>query len=310
MKRLHVAVAVLRNSSNEYLISQRLPGTHMGGLWEFPGGKLEPGESAFQALQRELYEEVGLTIRQADPLIRVEHDYPAKQVLLDTWLVTDWTGEASGREGQRVAWVGGDQLPAFQFPQANLAIVQAATLPRLYPILDAAPSEVLLQRLQNYINAGYSMVQLRAKTLPEGAFETLARQAIALCRASGVHLLLNADWNTARRLDADGVHLSSRQLMAIDALPADDFLVGASCHDARELARATQIGASFAVLSPVLKTTSHPGQAPLGWEAFEGLLNTAKLPVYALGGLNQSDLERAKHSGAQGLAGISMFESG
>jgi len=123
--RLHVAVGVLRDSSGSVLISRRHIDAHQGGLWEFPGGKVEPGEGVVEALRRELLEELGVHIADARPLLDVQHDYPDKAVRLDVWLVHEFSGDPRGREGQAVLWVSPAELARYEFPAANAAIVAA-----------------------------------------------------------------------------------------------------------------------------------------------------------------------------------------
>lgn len=125
MRRLHVAVGVIRNPRGEILISRRPPDVHQGGLWEFPGGKVEPGESVIQALERELLEELGIRIASCRALLEVAHDYLDKAVLLDVWLVESFRGEPAGREGQALAWCLPERLHRYRFPAANTAIVDA-----------------------------------------------------------------------------------------------------------------------------------------------------------------------------------------
>ena len=105
MKRVHVAAAVIRGTDGSILIARRADTQHQGGLWEFPGGKVEAGESVEAALARELKEELGITVEVARPLIKVQHDYPDKQVLLDVWEVSAFSGEPHGVEGQPLAWL-------------------------------------------------------------------------------------------------------------------------------------------------------------------------------------------------------------
>lgn len=128
MKRILVVAAVIRRGGR-ILIARRAAHQHQGGLWEFPGGKVEPAEAVQAALVRELREELGITPTAFSPLIRIEHDYPDKSVCLDVWTVTDFAGEPLGREGQPLAWVTEDELPAHDFPAANRPIVTAARLP-------------------------------------------------------------------------------------------------------------------------------------------------------------------------------------
>jgi 8-oxo-dGTP diphosphatase len=127
MSELHVAVGVIRNLAGHILLSRRHRGSHQGGLWEFPGGKVEAGESLQQALARELEEELGIVIviDSCEPLLKVRHDYGDKRVLLDVWLVKNFNGEPRGREGQPLQWVPAPRLGDYAFPTANVPIVEA-----------------------------------------------------------------------------------------------------------------------------------------------------------------------------------------
>ena len=122
---IHVAVAVIRNARNDILISRRHADSHQGGLWEFPGGKLKRGESLQQALERELREELGIEIGAIRPLLEIEHDYGDRRVLLDVWLVQEFSGEARGLEGQPLNWVAPAELANYAFPAANRPILEA-----------------------------------------------------------------------------------------------------------------------------------------------------------------------------------------
>lgn len=301
---MQVAAAAVFDRCGRVLITQRAAGAHQGGLWEFPGGKLEPGESAREGLQRELREEVGIHITHARPLIRVRHEYPERAVLLDVWRVEGFTGKAHGREGQPLRWVALADLAAFDFPAANRPILRAVSLPDRY-LITPEPAETadFLPRLAEALARGVRLVQLRSKQLGEREYVRLARQAVALCHAHRARLLLSGDPALARDSGADGVHLDSPRLWASTVRPDLD-LVGASCHGARELAQAAAIDADFALLSPVAATTSHPQALPLGWARFRALSDAAPLPVYALGGMALRDLETAWAHGAQGIAAI------
>lgn len=122
---IHVAVAVIvhQNDSNKILIAKRPERVHKGGLWEFPGGKVEQGEHVFEALARELEEELAIFVLQAEPFINIQHDYPEKFVLLDVWKVTEFSGDAKGNEGQAIEWVSVSQLNEYVFPEANKTII-------------------------------------------------------------------------------------------------------------------------------------------------------------------------------------------
>src|SRR5579872_4050484 len=107
---MHVAVGVIFNPQREVLIAKRPAHKYKGGLWEFPGGKVEAGEAVFAALQRELHEEIGIEIIHAHPWLQVEHDYQDRKVLLDTWIVTQFSGEPASQEGQVILWVNPNDL--------------------------------------------------------------------------------------------------------------------------------------------------------------------------------------------------------
>ena len=305
-----VAVGVIRDG-NRILLAKRPHHVHQGGRWEFPGGKREPGEDRFAALARELHEELGIRLRDAHPLIRIRYDYPDRSVELDAWSVTRFTGEPQGREGQHVRWFERDELPGLDFPAANRPIVTAARLPSRYLVTGAFhdPRD-FLSRLERALAHGIRLVQLRAHHLPPAEYRKLASTAVARCHAAGARLLVNAQPELAREIDADGVHLTSRRLMnlARRPLPADR-LVAASVHDAAQLQQAERIGVDFAALSPVAATTSHPEAEPLGWARFAALLEPVNYPVFALGGMQEADLPLAWNAGAQGIAAIGAFWS-
>jgi 8-oxo-dGTP diphosphatase len=302
---LHVAAAVIERQG-QILIARRPDHLHQGGLWEFPGGKVELGESVPDALVRELHEEVDIEASHYHPLIRIHHDYGDRKVLLDVWRVTAFSGEAHGREGQEVRWVGAEQLPGYDFPAANGPIVAAARLPNEYLITpEPQEREIFLAGLDVALERGIRLVQLRAKGLAEPDYLALARQVLARCRGHGAKLLLNADPRLLQQVDADGIHLDSTRLMSLAERPvAADKWLAASCHHEAELAQARRLDVDFVVVSPVQATASHPGAPALGWETLQGLTERATMPVYALGGMGPEHIERAHRHGAQGIAAI------
>jgi len=303
---VHVAVGVLRNRQGEVLVSRRLPGSHMAGTWEFPGGKVEPGEDVGAALRRELREELGVLVERSLPLIRIRHDYADRSVLLDVREVQTFRGEPAGLEGQPLAWVEPDRLPDRGLIGADRPIITAVRLPRLCQITPPEPGDPgdFLARLERVLESGIRLVQLRLPTIAPAALDSLAPQVTGVCHALGARVLLNGDPAAAARLGFDGVHLSAARLRSLDARPPDLEWVGASCHDAAELELAEVRDADFALVSPVRPTPSHPGANPLGWAGLEALCEQARLPVYALGGMTAADVPRAREAGAQGVAGI------
>jgi 8-oxo-dGTP diphosphatase len=309
---LHVVAAVIRNPADDrqVLISRRHIGSHQGGKWEFPGGKLEDGEDAFTALARELHEELGITVTSAVPYVRVDHVYPDKAVHLDVWNVLGFSGEAHGKEGQPVKWVSIDRLRDYEYPQANVPVIRALELAPVYAISAASRmgQDVFLHRLDQALLSGLKLLQIREPRLNQQEFREFAITVISRCHNHGAKVILNADPALVDGLGADGVQLSSHMLMQLTERPvAEDFVVIASCHNRAELLQAQYINADAALLSPVLDTLSHPGAKTLGWQMFSELATEASIPVYALGGMEPGYLEQAQSYGATGIAMITAY---
>jgi 8-oxo-dGTP diphosphatase len=305
---VHVAAGVLANTRGEVLIARRPVASHLGGLWEFPGGKVETGEAMPAALVRELREELGVEIGAARPLIAIDHHYPDKRVFLDVWRVIDWRGEPHGREGQPLAWIAPQDLPGYPMPAADRPVITALRLPPLYLITPDPGADIdpFLRRLESCLAAGVRLLQLRANSLASDDYAALAANVIPLCRVHGCQVLLNSEPERVESLGGDGVHLSSARLRAAAGRPLPASMwVAASCHDADEVVQAGRIGADFIVLGPVQETHSHAGMPALGWERYAALAAAAPMPVYALGGMQPGDMTTAWDNGAQGLAMIS-----
>jgi 8-oxo-dGTP diphosphatase len=311
MTTIHVAVAVITDSLGRILLAKRPQQAHQGGLWEFPGGKLDPGEDVAMALRRECREELGIEVRAHRPLIRIQHDYGDRRVLLDVHRVNGYGGTPRGMEGQPLAWATAAELPGYAMPAADVPIVNAIRLPELYLITPARipDATLFLERLRRRLEQGVRLVQLRVEqsAIP---IARLAEDAMRVCADAGAELLINRDIALATALGAAGVHLKASQLRQLQARPAGLPWLAASCHSAQDLERLAQLQGDFAVLSPVKATSSHPGADSLGWSRFAELLQQANLPVFALGGLAAADLPDAWQAGAQGVAGISGLWAG
>ncbi|GAA6130978.1 Nudix family hydrolase [Halopseudomonas sabulinigri] len=312
MRRIHVIAAVIKNSDGQILIAKRPDSAHQGGLWEFPGGKLEPNESRFAALRRELQEELGIEAIQARPLIDIRHDYPDKSIRLDVWLVDRFSGTAHGAEGQPIRWVQSAELNQFEFPAANRPIVTAAQLPERYLITPDCDEQTLFRGLDQVRGKGITLIQLRQTQLQPKAYDALA-QRVTQRYGDDFKWLLKGD--VQPRVTDCGWHLNSAQLRRLwqqraggqKAQKPFSGLLAASCHNAEELSMAIALSVDFVTLSPVQSTASHPDAKPLGWEQAEQLITEVNLPVYLLGGLQPSHSARAFDIGAQGVAGINAF---
>jgi len=305
MKKVDVAAAVILRPDGAFLLGQRAADTFYPGYWEFPGGKVEAGETPHAALVRELHEELGIEVDAAYPWIVREHAYEHAHVRLHFFRVVAWHGELRDHVHAALAWQHTDALAVSPMLPANAPVLQALALPDFYAITHAHAigAEAQLAALERALAGGLKLVQLREAALPELAREGFAAQAVALCRRHGAQSLINNDLQLARAVGADGVHLSAEQLLRCRQRP-DLPLVAASCHDAAELARAATLGLDFVVLGPVMPTASHPGRAGVGWSAIAAMIENYPLPVFALGGLQPRDMESAWLAGAHGIAAI------
>ena len=334
---IHVAVAVIVNTNNEVCISLRHKNAHQGGLWEFPGGKVEQGETIEQALAREIREELNIEIKQSRPLITINHSYDDKTVRLHVNKVMLYRGEVKGLEGQQVKWLPVSQLSAHDFPAANLPIIKAVQLPDKYLITGKfTDSDDFIYKLKNALDGGIKLIQLRLKdniiTAPpswlfakyrpsldikensrEGIsqLQFLLEQSAELCKQAEAKLMLNLSAGYLHRVDLSpiefaGFHADSKTLNTLSQRP-EGSLFSASCHNMEELLIALKLHADFVVLSPVQKTASHPDMQAMGWSQFSTLVENIPVPVYALGGVSENDLQAAWQHGAQGIAAISAL---
>ena len=312
---IEVVAGILRDASGRVLLAQRPPRGPHGGLWEFPGGKREPGETAFAALRRELREELGIEVEPGEPVWRVPWRYPHLAVALEAIGVRRHHGEPRGVEGQALAWVALDDLHRWPMPAADVPIAAALRLPRGYAITPDPGLEAarLLADARALLARGVRLLQLRAKSLPAPALATVLDAVRPAVEAAGAEVLVNGPVGLALA-DAHpwiGVHLTAADLARATARPLPrPRWVAASCHDAHEIARACAIDCDFVVVGPVLPTASHPGAATLGWAGLARLARDCAPPLFALGGVGPADFDHARAHGAFGVAGIRAFADG
>jgi 8-oxo-dGTP diphosphatase len=302
---VEVAVAVLERPDGAVLLAQRPAEKVYAGYWEFPGGKLEAGETALQALKREISEELGVEVAVAYPWITRVFTYPHAMVRLHFFRVVDWRGELHVREHEAIAWQRPDQVSVSPVLPANGPVLQGLALPLEYAISNAASvgRDAFLARLEHRLKAGLRLIQIREPGWARPELFSLVREVVSRTRPSGARVLVNSDAEVARDSGADGVHLTARQLTGLATRP-DIELIGVSCHHRDELRRAEALGADFAVLGPVLATPTHPDAKLMGWNGFAAAVQGCALPVYALGGVVRDDLEMARRHGAHGVAMI------
>jgi 8-oxo-dGTP diphosphatase len=304
---VHVVAGILRDSGGRVLLAQRPEGKQHAGCWEFPGGKVEPGETAEAALTRELHEELGIRVRVGRRRIAIPH----APILLDVREIESFEGEPRAREHQRLRWVEPEHVERSLLPAADWPVLASLRLPDRYlitPVPAQDDETAFLSAIESALQEGIELVQLRLPGWPRERVAALARRVRDVCRGSAARILLNADWRLAAVLGLDGVHLPARVACTLAARPlGPDQWVAVSCHDLTELRHAAAIGADFATLSPIESTASHPAAATLGWGSASALLADAGLPVYALGGLGLAQQARALAAGFQGIAAIRAF---
>lgn len=306
---IHVAVGVIVNPLNEVLVSLRPVQSHQGGLWEFPGGKLEAGEDARSALKRELAEELGISIQKCFPLKKISHSYVDKSVVLDVWYITEFLGIPQGCEGQAVEWRSIQALNEADFPAANAAIIRTLNLPAQVAITpDVETFAELTQLIEQLLEQDLQIIQLRQKKLEGNSYLRWYERARVQCLRSGAKLMFNESLDLAVQLADFDYHASARRLMSLRERPVNhSALFSASCHTLEELKHAEALDADFVFLSPVAATNKYSAENLLGWQVFSCLAKQVSIPVYALGGMSLDDLNTARDHGASGIAGISCF---
>jgi 8-oxo-dGTP diphosphatase len=300
-----VAAAVILRDDGSFLLGQRAADTFYPGYWEFPGGKVEAGETPRAALIRELHEELEIEVTQATPWVVREHVYEHAHVRLHFFRVTQWRGELHDHVHAALEWQRADTLTVAPMLPANAPVLAALQLPAIYGITHAwqVGPATQLTALDRALHNGLRLVQLRESNLPMPQRHAFFATAVALCHAHGARVLINGEPALASATGADGVHLTAHQLMTLKTRP-EMPLVAASCHNRQELEQAARLGLDFVVLGPVKPTATHPDQPGLGWATFSDMIADFPLPVYAIGGLSSADIATAQNLGAQGIAAI------
>lgn len=285
------------------LLGNRPEGKAWAGWWEFPGGKIEAGETPVDALQRELDEELGVHATEVYPWLVRTFDYPEKTVKLHFFIVKAWQGEPAGREGQQLSWQRPACLTVEPMLPANTPILSALSLPPIYAIsnLQEMGEAPFFKAFETQLKSGLKLIQVREKQLSSIDLIDLSKKMIALARQYGARVMMNASLDDVLSAGADGIHLNSHSLMNSLEKP-QGLLVAASCHDEKEMEHAAKLNVDFVLLSPVLPTLSHAETQGMGWDNFEKIKQDYPLPVYALGGMQHSDLKSAWQAGAHGIA--------
>lgn len=291
---IDVAIAILLHQNN-VLVGWREAKQHQGNKYEFPGGKVEEGETPLAACRREIYEEVGIGLHDWHAFDVIEHEYD--DVIVNLHLFHAIVPTALLNEIQQPwTWYSREELLNLNFPKANLAIIQ-----RLY-----WPHQIKISAQLD------DLAQLKQDQLLYWRVEGTQQQFTELAKRSVEHLsqlIVNVDifeqLNSIQQQAISAIHLKQSQLMA---LKPGDLSIGkryiAACHDLASMQQAQQVGCDAILLSPVLPTATHPEVVALGWEQFKAWVSQVDIPVFALGGMQAGDLAIAKEQGAYGIAGM------
>ena len=290
---VEVAAAVIERPDRSFLLAQRPQGKVYAGYWEFPGGKVEPGEPAAQALARELHEELGIDVETAYPWITRVYTYTHATVRLNFFRVVRWRGEPHPKEDQAIAWQQMDRKMVSPMLPANAPVLASLSLPYEYAITDTARygTAGMLDKLERALERGLKLVQLREPGLSAQDRRIFCENAIGRARRYGCKVMVKVP-----HPGADGIHVTARELMSLKEKPSG--LIAASCHTREELERAMQLELDFVVLGPV------KDKQAIGWHRFAEIAAGASIPAYAIGGLTRADLEDAWRAGAHGVAMI------
>lgn len=309
---IRVAAAAIENTNGEILLAKRPPHKHKGDLWEFPGGKIEAGETDAAALVRELQEELNITATLYEPLISLVHHYPEQSVELVVFRVKAFNGELRANEQQPLTWVKPEAMHQFAMPEADVPIVNAIILPPFIAITPSmSDSEYFYKACERVLQMHSCFLQLRDHAIDDQLYCSIAKKLLKQLPDYQSRIILNRSVELVSNIACAGVHLGSVQLMRLSAeqvaAKRTQRWLSASCHNETELQHAHNIGLDYCFLSPVQTTASHPETSALGWEKFKEFSRTIALPIYALGGLSTKDIGTAKNYGAQGVAGITAF---
>jgi 8-oxo-dGTP diphosphatase len=310
--RIDVAVAVVFNPHGEVLWGCRPVGKPYAGYWEFPGGKVEPNETVWQALVRELQEELGIVATQGGPWFLIEHDYEHANVRLHLYKVWGFEGEPQSLEQQAFQWAALHPTELSPILPATEPLLPKLAQPRLMAVSNYEDGfEACANRLTVALakQASPMYVQFREKRLHGEELWRAFEHCRSLCRQHGHRFLLNSSSHVNMGPKADGLdvplHLTQAHLQS--GIFQARHCAGASVHDASALRKAFESGLDYAVLGAVKPTPTHPGQSSLGWGGFAQLASAARLPVFAIGGLSVDDLDESARHGAHGVAMIRQF---
>ena len=304
---VHVVIGIIQNSKQQILLSRRKLESHLGGLLEFPGGKVEKNESPVDALRRELFEELKIEISDISQLIQVPYCYTDRKVLLDAYLINKYTGGIIANEVQDIQWEFIHSLDEEQFPAANHGVLKALTLPKLFAVTPDYSDDInFIENFKKVVgNSNIEVIQLRSHSLNDSAYKKVLKLCAKLCVENNVKLFANRGDHDFRDLGIAGTHLTSKKLLTLKSRPLDkEHLIGASCHNLQEIEYANKLNLDYIFIGPVLEKHQNKNRKTLGWSGFSELTKLSQIPAYAIGGMLVEDAETSIQHGGQGVAAI------
>jgi len=313
---IHVVAGIIRHpkNSSRVFFTRRKKGQHLENLWEFPGGKVEAGESRFHALQRELTEETSIQVHSALPFHSLIHHYKDKVIYLDVWEVKKFSGYAHGREGQESTWLMQQEIPQYPFPEADLPVLKALSLPSTIVITpeftEPEADSMLLHFTRLMRQHRYRLILFRSHLLDDKQYLDIAIKLKQICALNNAELIISRPelnslgsvlFESFKRWHIDSALLSSLHSNDID----ESIILSTTCHNKTQLEMAEKFNCDFALL-PIFKGISkNRGPVDQGWFRFNKITQQCRIPVFAFGGLQRKDLTLARYQGAIGVAGTS-----
>lgn len=311
-KVTHAAVGVMQQADDQVLLAERPVGKPWSGYWEFPGGKVELGETAEEALCRELKEELGVTVTKLYPWITRTFDYPAKYdagklvseaktVKLSFFIVTEWLGVPRGLENQTLKWQSPFNMQVEPMLPANSPIFAALQLPKkaMLATLSTLHQARFFNELAAVLNAGVRMIIVRDAQHDEIAFTKIVEKMMVMLKPYAAKVMIEHD-NTDGKIQVDGQHYSAQALHAITK-KNQKILTGATCRDVNDLNQAAKLGLDYVLYSP-----ARMGQQEIDWPRFAEAIRDYAIPTYVLGEITGESFAHARSYGAHGIVAFSQ----
>ena len=303
---IKAVAAIIEDKNGNILISQRMSHQFMPDYWELPGGKIEPGESSFQAAKRELKEELSIDVKELKIIKTINQSYSDRDVQIEIVKIDQYFGDPIGQEGQRIKWLDIDSILNLKILPTMRPILNLLRLPKIFWITPEQEfkEETLEDLIKVKKNNDVNIIQFRSKIKTN---ELYLSNFIEICKQYNIQLILNTIDKSFDE-DVQGWHLTSQELMSTDTRPCPPSkILGASVHNMSELEKANEVGVDYVFISPIKETKSHPGVMPLSSKEIKKLMRATNIPAYFLGGLSRDQMEDCEKLGAHGIAGITAI---